>query len=163
MVPNSQRGQLDMTGVIDAMGTMGINFDHDANKFKINITNIKIDSSERRRDLINVTNHPLEKYWSIGIALLLNSCPLNNPLHTVVLHLTTIVIHLVEYKNIFEINVSMVRRANAWNSIFLITHLLNSNILKTYDGRIETPRPKLFSSNYCIRRDDARCELGTAP
>ena len=28
--------------------------------------------------------------------------------------------------------------------------LLNSYILKYYDGRIETPRPKLFP--YCIRR-----------
>ena len=47
--------------------------------------------------------------------------------------------------------------------IFLVTHLLNSNILKNYDGMIKTPRPKLFSSNHCIRWNGARHDLGTAP
>ena len=42
LVPNSQRGQLDTTGMIDARGTTGFYFDHDANKFKNNITSIKI-------------------------------------------------------------------------------------------------------------------------
>ena len=47
--------------------------------------------------------------------------------------------------------------------IFLLTRLLDFNILKNYDGRIETPWPKLFSSNHCIRQNDARHELETGP
>ena len=43
LVPNSRRGQLDMTEGIDAAGTTGFYFDHDASLFKINITSIKID------------------------------------------------------------------------------------------------------------------------
>ena len=44
LVPNSQWGQLDATGMIDAMVPTGFFFfDHDANKFKINIASIKID------------------------------------------------------------------------------------------------------------------------
>ena len=46
MVPNSRREQLDMTEMIGAMGMTGFYIDHDANKFKINITSIKIDDSE---------------------------------------------------------------------------------------------------------------------
>ena len=57
----------------------------------------------------------------------------------------------------------MARHAYALYAIFLVKRLLNSNILKNYDGKIETSPPKLFSSNHCIRRDDARRELGTAP
>ena len=73
----------------DAMGTMGFYFDHNANKFKINNTSIKIDDGEWQRNLIYVTNYPknYQKYWLIDIALLLDSCPL----HTVALHLTTVV------------------------------------------------------------------------
>ena len=33
LVPNSRRGQLDRMDKIDAMGTMGFYFEHDANKF----------------------------------------------------------------------------------------------------------------------------------
>ena len=36
---------------IDAMGMTGFHFYHDASKFKINITSIKIDDSERRGDV----------------------------------------------------------------------------------------------------------------
>ena len=87
-----------------------IYFKHDARKFKINITSIRIDDGA---DLIHLINYPLEKYWSIDIALLLDSCPLhlanhftslhNNPLHKVALQLTTTVIHLVEYNSHFGI------------------------------------------------------------
>ena len=113
LVPNSRRGQLEMMGRIDAMDTTGFYFDHDTKKFKINITSIKIDNDEQQRNLNNLTNYPLEKFWSIDIAILLDSCPLHNPLHTMVLHLTTIVIHLVEYNNHFGFNVSMACRAYA--------------------------------------------------
>ena len=139
-------------------GYDGILFDDDAKKLEINITSIKIDDGERWRDLIHLTNYFLEKYWSIDTALLLDSCPLHNPLHTVALHLSTIVIHLVHYNSHCGINVRMACRAYASYAIFLITHLFNSRILKNYGGRIETPWPKLFSSNHCIRRDDARSE-----
>ena len=73
LVPNSRWGQLYMTEEIDAMGATGFYFDHDASKFKISITCIKIDEGEWRRDLIHLTNYPLEKYWLINIALLLDS------------------------------------------------------------------------------------------
>ena len=55
----------------------------------------------------------LKNYWSIDIALLLDSCPLHNPLHTVALHITTIAIYLVEYNSHSGIKVSMARRACA--------------------------------------------------
>ena len=115
--------------MIDAMATTEFYFDHDANKFKINITNIKIDKGERQTDLIYPINYPLEKYWSIDISLLLDSCPLHNPLQTVALHLTTIVIHLVEYNNHFGINIGMSHHEYVSYAIFIVTHLLNSNIL----------------------------------
>ena len=127
------------------------------------MNSIKIDDGERQRDLIHLLNYPLEKYWSIDRVVLLDSCPLHNPLHTVALNLTTIVIHLVEYNCYFEITVSIARCAYASYVIFPIILLLNFNNFRNYDGRIETPRPKLFLSNHCIWRDDARCELGTAP
>ena len=110
--------------MIDAMGTTGFYFDHDANKFKINITSIKIDDDEQQRDLTHLTNYPLEMYWSINIALLLNSCPLHNLLHIFKLHLTTIVTHLVEYNNHFGVNVVMARRGYASYAIFLVTHFV---------------------------------------
>ena len=113
---------LGYDGKIDAMGTTGFYFDHDANKFRINITSIKIDNGKRRRDLTHFTNYPLEKYWLIDIALLSDSLPFHNPLHTVALHLTTTVIHLVDYNIHFEINVSMAHRAYASYAIFLATH-----------------------------------------
>ena len=59
----------------------------------------------------------LLKNIDIYIALSLDSCLLHNPLHTVVLHLATIVIqativiHLVECKSHFGISVSMARHA----------------------------------------------------
>ena len=158
LVPNSRWGQLDKTGMIDAKGTTEFYFDHDANKFKIHITSIKIDVGEWRRVLIYLTNYPFEKY-----RLLFDSGPLNNPLHTVALHLTTIVTHLVKNNSHFGNNVSMSRRAYVSYAIFLVTHWLNSNILENYDGRNETPWPMLFSSNHFIQRDGARRELGTAP
>ena len=114
--------------------------------FTINITGIKTDDGEWRRDLIYLANNPFEKYWSIDIAILLDSCLLHNPLHTVVLHLTTIVIHLVEWNSHFW--VSMAHRAYASYAIFPVIHLLNANILKNYDRRIETLQPKLSSSNH---------------
>ena len=46
---------------------------------------------------------------------------------------------------------------------FPIPQLFNLNILEFDNGRIEAPRPKLFSSNHCIWRYDTRRELGTAP
>ena len=69
LVPNSRRGQLNTTGKIDAMDTTGFYFDHDANKFKINITSTKRDGGERRRDLIHLANYALEKCVLIDIAL----------------------------------------------------------------------------------------------
>ena len=113
-------------------------------------------------DLIHLTKYPLEKYWSIDIELLLDFCSLHNPLHTVALELTTIVIHQVGCNSHFEISVSMASREYALYGIFLVTHLLNFNILKNY-GRIETPLPKFFSLNHCIQPNDAGRELGTAP
>ena len=46
---------------------------------------------------------------------------------------------------------------------FLVPQLFNLNILEFDNGRIEAPRPKVLSSDHCIRRDDARHELGTVP
>ena len=45
----------------------------------------------------------------------------------------------------------MASREYALYGIFLVTHLLNSNILKNYDGRID----------HCIQRNDAHHDLGT--
>ena len=44
---------------------------------------------------------------------------------------------------------------------FPVQQLFYPNILEFDNGWIETPRPKLFPSNHCIRRDDARHELQT--
>ena len=44
------------------MGMTGFYFVHDANKFKINITGIKIDDGQRRRDLIHGGKSPVGEY-----------------------------------------------------------------------------------------------------
>ena len=80
------------------------------------------------REILSISQIILfEKYWSIDIVQLLDSCPLQNPLHTVVLHLPTIVIHSVEYNSHFGFSVSMDLCAYASYAIFLVKHLLNSN------------------------------------
>ena len=79
------------------MGTTGFYFEKTQKKFNVNINSIKIECSVNNREILYILqNFPLEKYFSIDIALLLDSCPLYNPLHTIALHLTTIVIHFVE-------------------------------------------------------------------
>ena len=61
-----------MTGMIEAMGTTESYFDNYTNKFKINITSIKTDERKRERNIIHLTNYPLEKYWSIDIYIILD-------------------------------------------------------------------------------------------
>ena len=129
---------MDTTEEIEAVDTTGFYFDHDASKFKINITSIKIDDGERQGDLIHLTNYPLKKYCLIDFVLLQDSWSLHNPLHKIALHLTTIVIHLAitAYYSHFGINVSIACRAYVSYAVFLVTYLLNQNILENYDGRI---------------------------
>ena len=144
------------------MGTTGFYFVHDTNKFKIYITSIKIHVHERRRDLIHlkiILLKNIDRYCAI-VGLLPTSQATSHHRAT---HITTIVIHLVEYNSHFENNVSMFHHAYVLYAISLLTHLLNSNILEITTGKIETPWPKLFSSNHCIRQDDAHRKMGTAP
>ena len=100
----------------------------------------------------------IDQYWAI-VGLLPTSQPTSHRHARANHHCHP----LSGYNSHFGISVSMASREYALHVIFIITHLLNSNILKNYDGRIETPWPKRFSSNHCIWRNDTRHELGTAP